>query len=239
MEVSTQPKTEEEMEKEIEEKIKTGNHLKNNECLFCRHTSEDLLSNLKHMEEGHGFFIPDREYLENLPGLITFLAQKVSIGYICLYCNNTGKLFHSLGAVRNHMQEKSHCKLAYEEEDQEEYLPYYDFSKQEETQLQLASEAPRVSENGYEMVLKDGKRVGHRSLAIYYKQNLRPINKKTALVNSILHKFKALTYEKTVAGQIQTRAHREYQQRKGTFDTKLGRRANLLQNHFRDQNSTI
>jgi pre-60S factor REI1 len=79
------------------------------------------------MEGEHGFFVPDREYLVDLPGLLSYLGEKVGVGNICLFCN--GRPYSSLWAVRNHMLSKSHCKLLYEpDKDEEEYEDFYDFT---------------------------------------------------------------------------------------------------------------
>lgn len=81
------------------------------------------------MAKAHGFFIPDIEYLKDLPGLIEYLGQKVSIGYVCLYCNGKGRTFNSMQAVQDHMREVSHCKILYDESDAGEYDDFYDFSR--------------------------------------------------------------------------------------------------------------
>lgn len=41
---------------------------------------------LQYMSTTYGFFIPDSEYLEDMPGLLEYLSEKVRIGNICLYC---------------------------------------------------------------------------------------------------------------------------------------------------------
>ncbi|KDQ21695.1 hypothetical protein BOTBODRAFT_211054 [Botryobasidium botryosum FD-172 SS1] len=98
-------------------------------CLFCSFASTALEDNLTHMSQSHGFFIPDAEYLVDLPGLITYLGEKIAVNNICLYCNGRGREFHSLEAVQKHMVDKSHCKLAYDtEKDRLGISDYYDFS---------------------------------------------------------------------------------------------------------------
>ncbi|KAF8320721.1 hypothetical protein DL93DRAFT_2094044 [Clavulina sp. PMI_390] len=95
-------------------------------CLFCSSTSSSVPDNLEHMAKSHGFFIPDVQYLEDLPGLITYLAEKVAIGNACLYCNRE---YRSLHAVRKHMIDKSHTKIAYDSEKQRlEISDFYDFT---------------------------------------------------------------------------------------------------------------
>lgn len=77
-------------------------HLSQDCCLFCSFVSGDFESNLKHMSLVHGFFLPDVEYLEDAPGLIIYLAEKID-DCICLYCNGRGKEWKTQNAVRKHM----------------------------------------------------------------------------------------------------------------------------------------
>lgn len=123
--------TEEQIQAAIDAKVAASRRINpSNECMFCptaRFT--DLKSSLAHMSKVHGFFVPDSEYIVDLPGLVTYLADKVSIGNICLYCNGRGRGFHNLESVRKHMLDKNHCKLAYSsQEDQLELSDFYDFT---------------------------------------------------------------------------------------------------------------
>jgi pre-60S factor REI1 len=77
----------------------------------------------------HSFFIPDAEYLIDLPALIAYLGEKIAVGNVCIFCNKKGREFRSLDAVRKHMTDKSHCKIAYDgENDRLEISDYYDFT---------------------------------------------------------------------------------------------------------------
>jgi pre-60S factor REI1 len=99
-------------------------------CLFCAHTSSPSFEdNLTHMSSEHSFFIPDAEYLVDPTGLVTYLGEKVAVGNVCIYCNDKGREFRTLDAVRKHMVDKSHCKIAYDtEKDMLEMSDFYDFS---------------------------------------------------------------------------------------------------------------
>ncbi|KAF8325203.1 C2H2 type zinc-finger-domain-containing protein [Cantharellus anzutake] len=99
-------------------------------CIFCTAPKfPSLEANLQHMSFVHGLFIPDAEYLVDLPGLITYLGEKVAVGNVCLYCNSKGREFRSIESVREHMNVKGHCKVAYDKrEDQLELSDFYDFS---------------------------------------------------------------------------------------------------------------
>ena len=52
-----------------------GEALGEEECLFCSHLSNSLEQNVSHMTTSHSFFIPDIEYLADLPGLVTYLGM--------------------------------------------------------------------------------------------------------------------------------------------------------------------
>ncbi|KAG9012530.1 hypothetical protein FRB94_005847 [Tulasnella sp. JGI-2019a] len=114
----------------IEAKLAASrNRLTAEACLFCNHVSSGIDINVEHMGRKHGFFVPDTEYLIDLPGLLTYLGEKVAIRNVCLYCNGKGRELHSLEAVRKHMNDKSHCKIAYDSlKDRLDISDYYDFT---------------------------------------------------------------------------------------------------------------
>lgn len=114
----------------IDEKIAAArSRLSPQHCLFCNEIAPSLTENLEHMSLKHSFFVPDTEYLTDLTGLILYLGEKVAVENICLYCNRKSREFRTLDAVRKHMIDKSHCKIAYDtEKDRLEISDYYDFS---------------------------------------------------------------------------------------------------------------
>lgn len=98
-----------------------------NQCLFCNFVSEDLDSNVTHMGKQHGMFIPEREYLEDLEGLIGYLYEKVTDIHECLYC---GQMKHTTSGIQTHMRDRGHCMIKYETDDEmAEIGEFYDFSK--------------------------------------------------------------------------------------------------------------
>lgn len=112
---------------EVDEKEKEGEPtpLPLEECLFCNYTSPTLQLNVSHMSRVHGLFIPEQNYLVDLPGLIKYLGEKVAILHECLYC---GKLKGGIEGVRTHMRDVGHCKIAFEtQEEQVEIGEFYDF----------------------------------------------------------------------------------------------------------------
>jgi pre-60S factor REI1 len=98
-------------------------------CLFCSHQSESLEQNVAHMTEVHSFFVPYVEYLQDLSGFIEYLGYKVGMGRVCIYCNGRGRArFPSVSALQQHMISKGHCKVRFEDEDEEEMHEFYDFT---------------------------------------------------------------------------------------------------------------
>ncbi len=122
--------TEAEVNQTIDEKIAASRlRLQPSQCLFCPEQSSSLEANLTHMSAAHSFFIPDADYLVDLTGLVTYLGEKIAVGNVCIFCNDKGRNFRTLDAVRKHMLDKGHCKIAYDSEgDRLELSDFYDFS---------------------------------------------------------------------------------------------------------------
>lgn len=120
---------------DIEEAIAASRRrMGSGDCLFCSHRSANIDENLAHMTGVHSFFIPDRDILVDLAGLLAYLGEKIAVGNLCLFCPNGGKEFGSMEAVRKHMIDKCHCKIAYEtDEDRAELADYYDFMGADDT----------------------------------------------------------------------------------------------------------
>ncbi|KAJ7782989.1 C2H2 type zinc-finger-domain-containing protein [Mycena metata] len=130
----------------IDEKIAAARaRLSSNSCLFCAHESTVLDDNLTHMSTAHSFFIPDAEYLIDIPGLISYLGEKIAVGNVCIYCNGKGKEFRTLEATRKHMLDKSHCKIAYDSEDDRlEISDFYDFTSSYPTETKKSKKSSTV-----------------------------------------------------------------------------------------------
>ncbi|KAL1924791.1 uncharacterized protein VTP21DRAFT_4445 [Calcarisporiella thermophila] len=179
----TEATTEAEMLDIIDKKIEAAVRLEETDCLFCTHQSSTFEKNIEHMTVSHSFFIPDIEYLVDLSGLIKYLGEKISVGNLCIYCNGRGRQMNSLEAVRKHMADKGHWKIAYDtEDDVVEIADYYDFSSSYPDAMETDGdgvELPstggvQLAEDEMELILPSGNRIGHRSLHRYYKQSLRP-----------------------------------------------------------------
>ncbi|MCO5571468.1 hypothetical protein L7F22_025208 [Adiantum nelumboides] len=176
-------------------------------CFFCDLIADGTVEgSVEHMHKQHGFFIPDSEYLKDPRGLLNYLGLKVTKGLMCLYCDERGKQFQSLEAVRKHMLSKSHCKLHYGDEGVEEELEdFYDFSSSFATeggsQMVVAETVPiSLSSGGSELIIRHDtsskhsiKIIGSREFARYYKQRPRPSdNRDGVLVNSLVARYRSM-----------------------------------------------
>ena len=95
-------------------------------CLFCNYDSPSISLNAVHMERIHGMFIPERNFLLDLDGLIDHLQQKIQYFHECLYC---GKLKPSVFGLQTHMRDVGHCKIPFDTEaEQLDIGDYYDFT---------------------------------------------------------------------------------------------------------------
>mmetsp|Transcript_35832 Transcript_35832/g.34867 ORF Transcript_35832/g.34867 Transcript_35832/m.34867 type:complete len:85 (-) Transcript_35832:699-953(-) len=76
------------------------------------------------MSLAHSFFILEIDCIINFKGLLSYLAERVHLGHLCLYCN---KAFKDNRRCQQHMIDKQHCFM--NPEDEREYEEFYDFSK--------------------------------------------------------------------------------------------------------------
>ncbi|EDV29480.1 uncharacterized protein TRIADDRAFT_18203 [Trichoplax adhaerens] len=224
-----------------------------NDCLFCSHESVNLQSNLRHMMRSHSFFIPNIQYLTNIEGFMEYLCQKISIGCECLYCNDKGKAFQTLEAVKNHMLDKGHCKFSDDEESMLEYSDFYDFSSSypdhvegdEDEDVAAVAKDIQLSDDGMTLILPNGNRIGHRSLRVFYKQqfsNLPAMTpaEKRAIKSNLMSQYQVIGWNTTAAlSKSFIKRHnkvREISQKIKSKDaTRLAVKANKFQFHFRCQ----
>lgn len=236
----------------LEQKLLASRSLHPTHCLFCSAKSVSIEKNLDHMFSRHSFYVPERQFLADPTGFMLYLAEKLAIGNVCLYCEAE---FGTLGAVRGHMKDKRHEKIRYDDDNSRaEYAEWYDFSssypdaeekrlkdvarterREERRQRREAKEEKRrkreeelegdggweedeemegdedeademvvvdeaaddssevsddtdesdfeeddhgisLASDGLSLRLPSGRTLGHRSLKVYYQQNLRPEN---------------------------------------------------------------
>ncbi|KAI7779743.1 hypothetical protein LA080_000340 [Diaporthe eres] len=94
-------------------------------CLFCNHESPDVPLNVSHMEKTHGMFIPEKQYLVDIEGLLRSLQERIQEYHECLVC---GKAKANAYAAQTHMRDTAHCKIPYTTEDEQlEIGEFYDF----------------------------------------------------------------------------------------------------------------
>ena len=186
--------------------------------IFDDQEFETVEENLAYMEATYGFFVPEREYLTDLSALIIYLGEKVKLGGICIYCQ---KQFGPGKSCQSHMQAKSHCKIAYQEGvDLDEFDDFYDFSasyknfeggdgnKNDEDGLDSTLEVSAIGE----LVLTDGRCVGHRAFRKYYKQKYKPEESRESVVVARkeellkLYKSGGFATQTIVDGKVRTQA---------------------------------
>ena len=149
----------------------------------------------------------DIEYLDDLEGLLEYLGGKVGVGRICLYCNGRGRgNYPSLAALQQHMHDKGHCKVLFEDEDEHDDMDgFYDFTKQmgadgviraksECTDL-MATDKPTIEDltDLGEIKMSNGLVIGTRQLQRYYKQRPRPRDtRESVLISEMVHRYRLL-----------------------------------------------
>jgi len=209
----------------IDIKIANAPRLTLKDSLFDRFSSSDFESNLQYMTKKFGFFIPEIEYLKDLPGLIKYLGEKISIGNICIFCD---KGFYSMDAARDHMRELCHCRMKWED-NEDEYNDYYD--------VEEANKRFEVSDKVYvsqfnELVLSDkNKAVGHRALNIFYKQK-HGNSSQVQLMTSLLQEHKRLA---AIENQKRVNVDAAFKNKQAYDSMKLGV-LNNRQPRYRNQN---
>ncbi len=216
------------------------------ECLFCPNKSKNFEANLNHMSVKHGFYIPDLNYLTDIRGLMQYLCEKVGVGYMCIWCNTTGKAFHSVESVQQHMVDKCHCRLFFEGDAALEYAEFFNYSSsypdQEDSQEAVASDtivpdsSLKISDE-LELVLPSGSKVGHRSLKYTFKQRLPTFEqRKTNLIGRLMSQYRALGWKDGSEGVVKMQRDEKWALKmKKARDIKLSVKANKFQFHFRPQ----
>ncbi|XP_045542659.1 zinc finger protein 622 isoform X2 [Papilio machaon] len=177
--------------------------------------------------------------------------EEISQGYMCLWCNETGRTFYSLEAARGHMIDKGHCKMLHEGLALAEYADFYDYSssypdhKEGEENMDVDNEVEEpanLEESDYQLVLPSGVLVGHRSLMRYYKQNLTHnsqvlVKKSDRKLHRLLGVYKALGWapkEQALAAKKARDIH--FMKRvQAKWQMKLSLKSNKFQKHYRPQ----
>lgn len=86
--------------------------------------------------------------------------------------------------------------------------------------------------DGGELLMNDGRVLGHRALAVYYRQNLRP----TALISSLSGAYRALALPGYAQNAAQDRgAQHRFLRKMQHKHMRVGMNGNRLQKHYRLQ----
>ncbi|CAH2267146.1 zinc finger protein 622 [Pararge aegeria] len=225
--------------------------IKPKDCLFCSQHSKNMVKNLKHMSAAHSFFIPDVEYCVDIKGLLLYLGEKISQGFMCIWCNEAGRTFYSMEAARAHMIDTGHCKMLHEGIALAEYADYYDYSasypdREEgggEMDVDEEVEDPATLEgDDFQLVLPSGVTVGHRSLMRYYKQNLTQssqalVKKSDRKLHRLLGVYRALGWApKEQALAVKKARDIHFMKRvQAKWQMKMSIKNNKFQKHYRPQ----
>jgi len=172
--------TEDDISRTIDDRIAAiRSRLSSSHCLFCSEQSSSLEGNLTHMSIAHSFFIPDEDYLVDTAGLIVYLGEKIAVGNVCIYCGGKGRQFRTLDAVRKHMIDKSHCKIAYDNEHERlEISDYYDFTASyPDDCMQKKKETSKATDEEWEDMDEDEVTSGDQLDEIVDEDTLEPGSK--------------------------------------------------------------
>lgn len=237
--------------------------LPNHYCFYCGKNNEEIEQNIRHMTHAHGLYVPERSYLVNLDGLLTFVNEVITIDNECLTCGFQGR---SLESVRQHMISKGHCRIPYEsKEERLTIAEFYNFKVAEPTKSlsskKVSFQAPSKSgaesspvdvrlreEDGYtivdtenspdsmELTLPSGTRVGHRAMARYHRQSLpgpRELDESTKTVALVDRRF-APGLTTTEVTKQEKQAQRIENKARNTYERRTNTKRVNNQEHFRD-----
>ncbi|KAH6719274.1 C2H2 type zinc-finger-domain-containing protein [Leptodontidium sp. MPI-SDFR-AT-0119] len=148
-------------------------------CLFCPHPSSSLDLNMEHMHQTHTFSVPHQDFLFDLGTFIAYLSKLITTFQECLYCGQTRD---TTTAIRQHMVDKGHCRLADDAAGSEEFEDFFDFSDMESDEEDSENGEKETNINSpmlipsdaNELQLPSGRTLIHRSKGRYYRQNHVP-----------------------------------------------------------------
>lgn len=234
------------------------------DCLYCPCNFETLEECISHMHLKHSFYIPDIDYLKDLPGLMRHLADKVSVWHVCLSCGSESRQpFPSLESVRRHMLDKGHNKIRYDDEGSSELADFFDYSAlkrgisvpveelddfvtDDEEDAEFDDNSLILAPDESELILPNGARLGSRVYRRYYRQNLLPYLDDESRPNS-LRAINAPRQDGTIVrgqhyvpppkvlSETEKRGIKQEQWAQKNFALKMGIKGNGLQHYYREQ----
>lgn len=220
-------------------------------CFYCGINNHEIESNLKHMFSRHGLYIPERSYLKDLEGLLTFINEVITIDHECLVCGFLGK---NLESIRQHMSSKGHCTLPYETDlDKEVISEFYDFDTTDNTPKSHSSKSVSFRDSDDQVivhsstnqtvysnntkVLPSGLEIGHRSSFKYSHppaslvRTARDSQRSVALVD---RRYAPGLSFRTLTTQERTSKRIEYKAKKSEMRRLTSKKNNTIA-HFRDE----
>jgi pre-60S factor REI1 len=149
------------------------------------------------------------------------------------------------------MVDKGHCKMKLEPgQDMIEFADFYDYRSSYPEGDQPMDEEAEVEENvlevnsDLELILPSGATIGHRSLKVFYKQNLHekkegdPVSLKQVKGSMsgrhLMHQYQTLGHDSSISPALLIKKAKDQQFLHKKW-MKLGVKANKLQKHFRPQ----
>ena len=164
---------------------------------FDNRKFETVEACLEHMWKKFSFYIPDVQHCSDPGGLLGYLGAKLRSGLIPLYYrgdDETSKRFHSLHAVQRHMIDVGICRVCWEG-NEDEYSEWYQWSDDDDDEgdddmdysdddddetAAAANNKASATEEAFELALPNGKVIGARAFAKFYKQSHRPLARAAA-----------------------------------------------------------
>lgn len=157
------------------------------QCLFCSSQSSDLQSNLSHMQQNHGLFIPhtlfdvhdgvSKVLAVETETLLRYMHLVIFGDLECLFCH---KQRRSVLAVQQHMMSRGHCRMNLDGGSDREFLDFYeeeDDNEDEDDDSGAESNASvgKGMHDGNTLRLSSGKMLSHRSAAVPPRTNRQPL----------------------------------------------------------------
>lgn len=157
------------------------------QCLFCSSQSSDLQSNLSHMQQHHGLFIPhtlidvhdgvSKLLAVDIETLLRYMHLVVFGDLECLFCH---KQRRSVLAVQQHMISRGHCRINLDEGSNSEFLEFYeeeedDEDKADDSGVESDASVGRGVVDGDTLRLSSGKVLSHRSAAVPARPHRQPL----------------------------------------------------------------
>lgn len=239
----------------IKEKLAKKVDVPVTKCIFCKNEEfENVDGTYEHLFKKHGLYVPEKAYLINKEGLLSYLYEKIGYGNVCLSCSFQGRNFQS---IIQHMLSKNHIKIPYEAEDEKlEISDFYDFSKtyevddtgadgNEEEWEDVAEEdlendedidGEKLYASEYGLHLPNGVVLGHRSLVKYYKQNLKPEKEWTEAEGTVMA-AETRNFVKTIDSKAIAQQKRVWTREAKSKDRNDRRAQKFInwQPHYRDE----